>query len=44
MAGLFASSFDGKYAGRMKVKVGVAKSFVVARLEHNAFEIRNSTL
>lgn len=38
MAGLFPSSIDGKYAERMKVQVGVAKSFVVARLEHNASE------
>jgi len=28
MAGLFASSIDGKYAGRMKVQVGVAKSYI----------------
>ncbi|WP_312196189.1 hypothetical protein [Epilithonimonas vandammei] len=28
MAGLFASSIDGKYAGRMKVKVGVAKNYI----------------
>ncbi len=44
MAGPFASSIDGKYAGRMKVQVGIAKSFVVAGLEYNASEIRNSTL
>ena len=44
MAGLFASSIDGKYAGRMKAQVGVAKSFVVAGLEYDASEIRNSTL
>lgn len=44
MVGLFASSIDGKYAGGIKVQVGVAKSFVVAGLEYNASEIRNSTL